>query len=755
MRIPTEVRVTRSREIYVLSPNITTQSSSSLMSCSIGRRTIKNEIPLVAKTPLLISAMSVNYGTPHAVDVPVTDLDDAEDDMLFAERANEGDINNLDFDHHEAPTGFLSKVRDYFNSEPQTPSTDSYEMLDPMVGSFEVQEEDPELEEAHRAVDLRDYKIKRLNEKLNRTIGLAALALMVIVTVFLFRKGTGVAEFVTASSSKTVLNNGTHNFHPTTIVISLDGFHPHYISAKLTPTLHNLLVHDYGAPYMVPSFPSSTFPNHWTLVTGLYPSEHGIVGNTFFDPVLEKQFINTDPKTGGLDPDFWRGGEPVWTTAFKQGVNSAIHMWPGSEVPGVGIDGGGPLEVDRYNGSELLSSKVDRVMRWIDTGNIEERPELILTYVPTIDQFGHKYGISGLNLTDALTYVDDFVRLMQLELQKRHLSNIANLIIVLDHGMAPTSDERLLFLDDIIDMSKIEHTDGWPLVGMRPIEGVSVDELYGELSRNLKNVNFEVFKVEDLPAEWNFGGQINDHRFNYRLAPVWIVPKVGYSVTTHKQFEANGNTYTPKGVHGYNNTEVLMRAIFLGTGPYFEERLSSSNRKVRPFANTEVYNMICESLKIQPAANNGSEVGVLSLGNSLPDGWTDNVEYPDLPYEVEHIIKGATYDLLWKRPNRAHPTTVSASTNDNPYQSLVSEESSLSEMQTEKLPKPTDFSEATDDETVPSGGIFQDIGEQFDEILDNAEEIIEESLQTLGDSLKGSYDRIHGWLGGFFGGDDD
>lgn len=700
--------------------------------------------------------MSVDYGTPHAVDIPVTDLDDSEDDLLFVERARDLDINNLDYEHQDQPPGLLTRVRDYFNREPLTPSTDSYEMLDPSHGSFEIEEEDPGLEETRRAIDLRDYKIKRLNDKLNYTIGVAGLALMAIVAVFLFRKNTVAASYM-AASVKNVLSNGTHNFHATTIVVSLDGFHPHYISAKLTPTLHNMLVHDYGAPYMEPSFPSSTFPNHWTLVTGLYPSEHGIVGNTFYDPVLDRQFVNTDPKTGGLDPDFWRGGEPVWTTAFKQGVNSAIHMWPGSEVPGVGIDGGGPLEVDRYNGSELLSSKVDRVMRWIDTPKIDERPELILTYVPTIDQFGHKYGISGPELSEALTYVDDFVRLMQLELQKRHLSNIANLIIVLDHGMAPTSDDRILFLDDVVDMSKIEHTDGWPLFGLRPKEDVSVTELYDEILSNLKDENFQLFRVEDLPAEWNFGGQTDDHRFNYRLAPIWIIPKVGYSVTTHRQFEANGNTYTPKGVHGYNNTEVLMRAIFLGSGPYFEKRLSSSNKKVAPFANTEVYNMICESLHIQPSANNGSDLSVLSLKNSLPDGWTDKVEYPGLPYDVEHIVKGATYDLLWKKPNRPYPTTVSASTNDHPYQSLVSEESSLSEMQPEKFPKPSDFLETTEKplQTEPPYGIFKSIGEQFDDMLDNAEDVMESSGKIFSDALKGGYDQVNDWFDDFFYHEDD
>ena len=107
-------------------------------------------------------------------------------------------------------------------------------------------------------------------------------------------------------------------------------------------------------------------------------------------------------------------------------------------------------------------------MGWIDRESIETRPELILTYVPTIDQFGHKYGISGQNLTEALTYVDNFIDLMQQEIHKRNLDEIVNMIIVSDHGMAPTSNDRLLYLDDLVDLDKIEHIDGWPLFGLRP-----------------------------------------------------------------------------------------------------------------------------------------------------------------------------------------------------------------------------------------------------------------------------------------------
>lgn len=567
--------------------------------------------------------MPVEHGRPHAVDVPILDLDHPEDDDTFFENTSDtAFLEPLDYENpdalrrHEHPRGLWNKVRAYFNG-PEAFRPESYEMVDrngPSSESFEISDSDDARDEAYMNQKLNESKVARLKKTTHWVVAVAAFLLFVtwLSYAYFWRdpkdSDKKVGEF---DAGKRLLSNSTHTFYPTTIIVSLDGFHPHYVSPQRTPALHSMMVNDYGAPYMTPSFPSSTFPNHWTLITGLYPSEHGIVGNTFWDPKLEKQFVNTDPKRG-LDPDFWRGGEAIWTTAHKQGVKSAVHMWPGSEVPGIGENG--PMEVDRYNGTELLTSKIDRVMGWLDREDIKKRPELILTYVPTIDQYGHKFGISGSNLTDALRYVDDFIALMLHEIESRNLNEIVNLVIVSDHGMAPTSNDRLLFIDDVVDLAKVDHIDGWPLFGLRPQKGVSPEQLYKELEEGFKKLDekiragFSYYKVEDFPKEWQFGGTNDAHAFNYRLAPVWVVPKVGYAITTHQNFKEKGNNYTPKGVHGYNNTELLMRAIFMGRGPYFRQKLAD-HKKVLPFANTNVYNILCESLEIKPSPNNGSAVG--------------------------------------------------------------------------------------------------------------------------------------------------
>lgn len=730
--------------------------------------------------------MSSLHNQPHEVDVPITDLDDDndifsigdEEDDHMSPLPSEGlSMDQFDFEIEEPMVGnsgnkfsrmFLglgNKLFGGFKEETNYERVTGVPYLDGM-DSDSLDSED------EVAFHLRDYKIKMLKKRVKK-IGLHVLLVLVcmmgILAYMLFtmagsRKGSSTG-YKDPKTGKTILSNSTHDFFPTTLLISLDGFHPHYISPSNTPTMHKLFVEEFGAPYMIPSFPSSTFPNHWTLITGLYPSEHGIVGNTFYDPLLKKQFINTNPKIGGLDPEFWGGGEPIWRTAFNQGVNSAIHMWPGSEVPGIGIDGGGPLYVDRYNGSELLTTKVDRIFNWLDIEEMEKRPELLLTYVPTIDLYGHKYGISGDELVEALTYVDDFIDLIQLELRKRNLQNLVNLVIVSDHGMAPTSNKRLLYLDDLVDLNKIEHIDGWPLFGLRPKQEFSVDDIYNELKDQLSKqsketvANYDIYKLEDVPPEFEFGGAGN-HKFDYRLAPIWIIPHVGYSVTTHKQMDNDGGEYKPKGVHGYNNTELLMRAVFLAQGPYFDKL---KNKKIYPFRNTEVYNLICDTMEIKPSPNNGTS-NLSPFAAKLPKSWKDNLTYPNLNFDVDHIIKDdATYDLLFRNfkaeDHRPTLTSVRMSTNARPLESLLSEESTFTSV-SEHLPKPTDFEVDNNHPEPESDNEHGDSGDDDDEgdkkvpgIFGDIENAFEDAVEAVGEVIDGAADTISDLWGNVFGGE--
>lgn len=177
--------------------------------------------------------------------------------------------------------------------------------------------------------------------------------------------------------------------------MSLDGFRADFLLRGLTPTLSSFVAHGVSPRWMLPSFPSVTFTNHYTLATGLYAESHGIVSNTFWDPQLNERFTYADDRIS-MVPKWW-GGEPLWVTTERQGVRTAVHMWPGSEA---GIGHHQPTFLYKFNGQEFLTRKTERILGLLDLpGDHDEaveavfrRPQFIAAYVPVIDVNGHRFG---------------------------------------------------------------------------------------------------------------------------------------------------------------------------------------------------------------------------------------------------------------------------------------------------------------------------------------------------------------------------
>ncbi|KAL8810290.1 MAG: hypothetical protein Q9200_002693 [Gallowayella weberi] len=404
-------------------------------------------------------------------------------------------------------------------------------------------------------------------------------------------------------------SNGTSIFAPTTLLISLDGFRADYLLRGLTPTLSAFVANGISPRWMLPSFPSVTFSNHYTLATGLYPESHGIVSNTFWDPDLREEFTYAND-TISMVPKWW-AGEPLWVTTERQGVRTAVHMWPGSEA---GIGGLQPTYLDKFNGEEALERKTERVLGLLDLPGDHDgadgadlaahrRPQFIAAYVPIIDVHGHQFGPNSTEINATLVKVDAMFGSLVQGLQARNLTDIVNVVVVSDHGMATTSTERLIQLDDLMDVNIIEHVDGWPNYGLRLKDVSNVEEIYHDLKvKAARDSNFEVYlRDRDMPERYHFSR-------NERIAPLWLVPKTGWAIVLRKDFDvaaakASGQAYQPRGVHGYDHEHPLMRAIFIARGPAFPHQ---ANSRLDAFQNTEVYNIVCDSLSVTPAPNNGT-----------------------------------------------------------------------------------------------------------------------------------------------------
>ncbi|PFH58317.1 hypothetical protein XA68_13881 [Ophiocordyceps unilateralis] len=408
------------------------------------------------------------------------------------------------------------------------------------------------------------------------------------------------------SNNQSLVSNGTALFAPTTIILSLDGFRADFLQRGLTPRLNAFIKEGVSPAYMRPSFPSVTFPNHYTLATGLYPESHGVVGNSFWDPELQAEFYYTDPARS-LDAKWW-GGEPFWVTAELQGIRTAVHMWPGSEAHIRHVE---PSFVDKYNGAEKLPKKVARMLEFLDLPGKEDesvdvrqmRPQLIAAYVPNVDADGHIFGPNSTETRSTIQEVDKMLDELFHGLEQRNLTGIVNVVVVSDHGMATTDTSRLMQLEDLVDVSKIEHTDGWPLYGLRPKNDDDLQALHSEVKEKTKsNPNVDVYLRDvDMPERYHFSN-------NQRIAPLWIVPKPGWAIVKKDEFNVEqgkkqGLVYHPRGLHGYDHEHPLMRAIFVARGPAFPH---PANSRLEPFQNIEVYNILADSVGMDPKPNNGT-----------------------------------------------------------------------------------------------------------------------------------------------------
>ncbi|HWA10390.1 MAG TPA: alkaline phosphatase family protein [Opitutaceae bacterium] len=372
---------------------------------------------------------------------------------------------------------------------------------------------------------------------------------------------------------------------PPLLLISMDAFRWDYCSLHPaeTPHLRALIAGGISARGLVSVFPSNTFPNHYSIVTGLYPSHHGIINNEFFDPVQGELFHYNMASSVGQSA--WWGGEPIWITAVRQGRKSASSFWVGSEAE---IKGLRPTFWKPYDPKLTFEARFAELMDWLHLP-AEQRPAVITMYLEETNSIGHKYGPDSPELSAAIKLQDDRIGAIMDRLKAENLA--VNVVIVSDHGMTPISLQRIIILDDFLDPKKVQTDFDGPVAGLRPLDG-NVDAVLHALAP-LQHAR--AYRVEDLPARFHI-------TTNPRNPPVWIVPEEGWEIYFRTKYDTYKNTFN-KGDHGYDPAFTSMRGILIASGPSFK----AGGTVIDEVENIHVYNLLCAALGLKPAPNDGDD----------------------------------------------------------------------------------------------------------------------------------------------------
>ncbi len=365
---------------------------------------------------------------------------------------------------------------------------------------------------------------------------------------------------------------------PYLVVLSMDGFRWDYADKAATPNLDGIAREGVKARAMIPSFPTKTFPNHYTMATGLYPDHHGIVLNSFYDPSTDRYYRVSNREAVG-DGSFY-GGEPVWVTAEKQGVKAASLFWVGAEAE---IKGVRPSIWKRYDHHMPYGDRIDTVISWLQRPG-PQRPHLIMWYFDQPDSQGHRTGPDSPEIVQKIEYLDSLLGVFLNRLKKLPIAGEINFIVTSDHGMENISGERVVMLDDYLPDEEID-----TILGSNPVWLIRAKpEAREQLAQKLSEIpHIHAWPTGHLPERLHYGN-------NPRTMDFVAVADSSWSLFYEKQGKYFGGT------HGYDNANKDMFTIFYGIGPAFKNGYSQP-----VFPNISLYPLMCRILGLKAAPNDG------------------------------------------------------------------------------------------------------------------------------------------------------
>lgn len=372
------------------------------------------------------------------------------------------------------------------------------------------------------------------------------------------------------------------------VVLSMDGFRWDYLQRAQTPNLNKIAATGVKAERFIPSFPTTTFANHYTMATGLRPGKHGIVANSFYDPATNRYYNRPGNRKTVEDGTFY-GGEPIWVTAENQGLTTATCFWVGSEA---NVKGVRPTYWKLYQHSMPFADRIDTVLYWLQLPE-NKRPRLLMWYMDEPDTKGHQLGPLNDSIIPLIEYLDSLVGVFHNRLKDLPFYEKINFIVVSDHGMAQLDPEKTIYLDHYVDTTAIIGFDGYnPVINFRIKDG-QMERFLGQLSL-IPHIRY--WKRGEAPARLNAGN-------HPRLHDVTVLADDGYSI------EWSNRKPRLRGAHGYDNANPDMHGIFFATGPAFR----NDSYVKKPFQNIHLYALMTEILQLMPAENDGSPDSIADL----------------------------------------------------------------------------------------------------------------------------------------------
>ena len=374
------------------------------------------------------------------------------------------------------------------------------------------------------------------------------------------------------------------------LLVSVDGLGAGMLDPAVAPRITGMADAGVRAAWMTPSYPSLTFPNHYTLVTGLRPDRHGIVHNTMEDATLGR-FAIRDAATS--DERWWNGGMPVWVSAERAGLPTATYFWPGSDAV---IHDTRPARWKLYTEDVTNTGRVDTVLGWLSEP-VATRPRFATLYFSAVDHAAHDHGPDSPEARAALAEVDAAIGRLLDGLRAHGLADAVDVVLVSDHGLAEVPPGQAIATEAMVDPGIARAVSGGQSVGFVPMPG---QEAAAEARLLGAHATHDCWRKADLPERWSYGS-------HPRVPPIVCQMHEGWDAVEPERL-ARRDPGAARGSHGYDPALPSMRAVFVADGPSFRNGVV-----LPPLDNVDVYPLLMHLLGLPAGMHDGDEDALKAL----------------------------------------------------------------------------------------------------------------------------------------------